>query len=126
MVESLNASFGPFCFVKMLVNDGCLGLAETDKVDDVREYLNETVMCGSEKIREGEVVNAALQDGYLEPARCPGILWQCSYLNKQLPKRNVKSDQVPRISRDYLHLVPTDIFRSGSHSRLDCLARCIH
>lgn len=44
----------------MLIDDRSLRLAETDEVDDVGEYLDQSVMGGFVKVGEGEVFNAAL------------------------------------------------------------------
>ena len=44
----------------MLIDDRSLGFAESDKIDEVREYLDESIMCRFRKIRKCEVVDAAL------------------------------------------------------------------
>lgn len=47
------------------------------------------------------------------------------YLNKKLPERNIKTHQIPRIRRDNLYILSINILCSGTHRRLNCLARCI-
>lgn len=44
----------------MLVNGSCLRFAESDKVDDVREYFHEAVMRWFEEVGEGKVMDATL------------------------------------------------------------------
>ena len=44
----------------MFVDGGGLGFTEADKVDDVGEDFDETIVGGFEEVGEGEVVDAAL------------------------------------------------------------------
>ena len=44
----------------MLVDGGGLGFSEADKVDDVREDFDETVVGWLKEVGEGEVVDATL------------------------------------------------------------------
>ena len=59
-VEGVDSGFGGFDLVEVLVDDGGLGLSEADKVDDVREDFDETIVGRFEEVGEGEVVDAAL------------------------------------------------------------------
>lgn len=43
-VEGVDAGFGGFGFVEVFVYRGCLGFAKANKVDDVREDLDEAVV----------------------------------------------------------------------------------
>lgn len=60
--ESINPLFDAFCFAKVFVNDGRLGLAKTNKVNDVGKYDDKTIMSWFRKIRKGEVFDAALKE----------------------------------------------------------------
>lgn len=63
-VEGLDAGFGAFGFVEVFVDDGGLGFAETDEVDDVGEDFDEALVGGFEEVGEGEVVDATLMYQY--------------------------------------------------------------
>lgn len=60
--DSINTRFGAFCFAKVLVNDGRLRLAETNKVDDVGKDGDKTIMSWFRKVRKGEVGDTALEE----------------------------------------------------------------
>lgn len=52
----------------MLINYRCLRLSKSDEIDDIGEDFHESVMCRSQKIREGEVVYATLDRGKVKPS----------------------------------------------------------
>ena len=59
--ESINTRFRVSCFAKVLVNDGRLWLAETNKVDDVGKDGDKAIMSWFRNVKKGEVGDTALE-----------------------------------------------------------------
>lgn len=61
VVQLFDAELGALRLVEMLVNDGCLRLAEADEVDDVGKDFDEAFACGLVQVLECKIVDSALQ-----------------------------------------------------------------
>lgn len=76
IVKLLDAELSAFRLVEMLVNDGCLRLAEANEVDDVGEDFDQAFARWLVQVLEREVMDAALRAvrrTRFEP-RCPACL----------------------------------------------------
>lgn len=81
----------------MLIDVLRLRLAKPNKVDDVREDLDETVVRWSQEIGELEVVDTALCGSYKLSAYRGS--WELMYLHKQPSEGDIETHQIPGICR---------------------------
>lgn len=76
IVKLLDAELSAFRLVEMLVNDGCLRLAEANEVDDVGEDFDQAFARWLVQVLEREIMDAALgavRTTWFEP-QCPACL----------------------------------------------------
>ena len=63
-VQLLDLHLGRFRFVEMFIYHRGLTLPESDKIDDVRENLDETIVCRLVQVLEGEIRDTALNQEF--------------------------------------------------------------
>lgn len=110
----------------MLINYRSLRLSESNKVDQVGEYFNESIMCRSCQVRKRKIIDTAL-DSHKSVEKLPLTTRRNeAYLHQQSPQTNKESHEISRVGRNNIRIIAAYIVSCKAHPWFNRIPRNIH